>query len=75
MRANYPKGRSVSTYTSLRRKPWYPREKQPRYAAKLSGHQHFILKQVFMWEWVLNLWLKQHPTARPYPAVKGVRKG
>jgi hypothetical protein len=59
------------TYTSLRRKPWYPRRKQPRHAAKLGAVHRVILREVYTWEWCLTTWLKDHRvSALEYEAVK-----
>jgi hypothetical protein len=57
-------------YTGLRRKPWYPRRKQPRAIAKLGRAHRVILREVYRWEWVLTDWLKEHRFALEYDAVQ-----
>jgi hypothetical protein len=36
-------------YTAMRRKPWYPRNKRPRWRAKLGAAQWMILR--WLWHW------------------------
>jgi len=57
-------------YTGLRRKPWYPRRKQPRATAKLGLAHRAILRETYRWEWCVTDWLKAHRVALEYDAVK-----
>jgi hypothetical protein len=37
-------------YSAIRRKPWYPRKKQPRWLAKLGCWQRLALQWLYFWD-------------------------